>query len=107
MKHHPNILLIIAERMRYDCIGNSQMRLSHTPYLDCLAGNGVWFEQAYTPHPNLSLAHATMLSGKRINADRFFPHEFNTESFSESQVDNNWSNWLHDQSWLCSWLGEW
>lgn len=105
MKHQPNILLIIAERMRYDCIGSSRMRLSHTPYLDWLAGNGVWFEQAYTPHPNYSLAQSTLLNGRRINADRFFPHEFkSSRPISDIPV---WTKWLQEQNWLCSWLGEW
>lgn len=105
MKHQPNILLIIAERMRYDCIGSSRMRLSHTPYLDWLAGNGVWFEQAYTPHPNYALAQSTLLNGRRVNADRFFPHEFSQASSIQEAA--NWPMWLKEQEWLCSWLGEW
>lgn len=106
MKHQPNILLIVAERMRYDCIGSSRMRLSHTPYLDWLAGNGVWFEQAYTPHPNFYLGQNTLLKGKRVNADMFFPHEY-FQTSSSSKKDSSWIKWLNEQSWLCSWLGKW
>ncbi|NLW11048.1 MAG: sulfatase-like hydrolase/transferase [Clostridiaceae bacterium] len=107
MKHQPNILLIMAEKMRYDCIGSSRMRLSHTPYLDWLAGNGVWFEQAYTPHPNFSLALSTLLSGRRFNADRYFPHEFRQAKDEDSVSFQGWSSWLREQNWPCSWLGEW
>lgn len=107
MKHHPNILLIIAERMRYDCIGSSRMRLSHTPYLDWLASNGVWFEQAYTPQPNFSLALTTLMRGKRANVDMMLSQNIRSETSIDNQNKYCWSKWLQEQNWLCSWLGEW
>ena len=107
MKHHPNILFIMAERIRYDCIGSSQVRLSKTPYLDWLAGNGVWFEQAYTPNPNLGLAQSILLSGERVNANYYFPYEKSLSPRAVIKFKDNWSNWLSDRNWLCSWLGKW
>lgn len=108
MKRHPNILLIVAERIRYDCIGSSQMRISKTPYLDWLAGNGVWFEQAYTPHPNYGLAQMSMLTGSRADSDI---HELIARAYGTDKckklADSSWSAWLKDQKWLCSWLGKW
>jgi hypothetical protein len=108
MKRHPNILLIVAERIRYDCIGSSQMRISKTPYLDWLAGNGVWFEQAYTPHPNYGLAQMAMLTGSRADSDI---HELIARAYGTDKckklAGSSWSAWLKDQKWLCSWLGKW
>ena len=107
MKHRPNILLIMAERIRYDCIGSSRMRLSKTPYLDWLAGNGVWFEQAFTPQPDFGLAQSVLLCGERINADQYFPKNDEAGSKTKLCLDDNWSKWLKEQQWLCSWLGDW
>ena len=107
MKHRPNILLIMAERIRYDCIGSSRMRLSKTPYLDWLAGNGVWFEKAFTPHPNFGLAQSILLSGERVNANHYFPKDYKGRQESIVQNADNWSTWLHDSQWINSWLGDW
>jgi arylsulfatase A-like enzyme len=96
----------MAERIRYDCIGSSRMRLSKTPYLDWLAGNGVWFEKAYTPQPNFGLAQSVLMCGERVNGDYYFPKK-ESDSRPALCLDDSWSKWLREQQWLCSWLGDW
>ena len=47
----PNILLITADQLRYDCIGSSGKYPVHTPYLDRLAEQSTLFSQAYSHFP--------------------------------------------------------
>jgi arylsulfatase A-like enzyme len=62
---HPNILLILADQQRYDCIGYSGIYPVHTPNIDRLAREGAWFSNAYTPIPVCCPARQSMLNGRR------------------------------------------
>ncbi|MBC7237523.1 MAG: sulfatase-like hydrolase/transferase [Chloroflexi bacterium] len=59
----PNILLILSDQHRYDCTGPAGHPLLHTPALDRLAREGVWFGYAFTPCPICSPARQSLLSG--------------------------------------------
>ena len=48
-KIRPNILLLMADQLRYDCVGAANMMDVQTPNLDRLADEGVFFENAFTP----------------------------------------------------------
>ncbi|NSW91674.1 MAG: sulfatase-like hydrolase/transferase [Firmicutes bacterium] len=61
----PNILLILADQHRYDCIGYSNIYPIHTPNIDRLAEQGMWFTNAYTPIPVCCPARQSMLNGRR------------------------------------------
>ncbi|NLC67403.1 MAG: sulfatase-like hydrolase/transferase [Clostridiaceae bacterium] len=61
----PNILLILADQHRYDCIGCAGTYPVNTPNIDRLAREGVWFSNAYTPIPVCCPARQSMLSGRR------------------------------------------
>lgn len=45
----PNILVIYADQMRYDCMACSGNPDITPPYLDRLAGEGVMFDNALSP----------------------------------------------------------
>ncbi len=49
----PNILLILADQHRYDCVGANTGRFDGrlTPNLDAIAGEGMNFRHAFTPIP--------------------------------------------------------
>ncbi|MBT3375362.1 MAG: sulfatase-like hydrolase/transferase [Lentisphaerae bacterium] len=47
----PNILLILVDQHRADCLGANGHPLLRTPHLDGLAASGTNFEHAYTPIP--------------------------------------------------------
>lgn len=61
----PNILLILADQHRYDCVGNSNIYPIDTPNIDKLAQQGMWFTNAYTPIPVCCPARQSMLNGRR------------------------------------------
>jgi len=59
----PNIILIMADQYRGDCLGSAGNQVIRTPHLDRLAGDGVLFNRAYTAVPSCTPARAGLLTG--------------------------------------------
>ena len=59
----PNILLLMADQLRADCLGASGNRAIQTPNLDHLASEGVRFTNAFSSTPTCTPARAGLLSG--------------------------------------------
>ncbi len=60
----PNVLLIYADQMRYDCMSPSGNRVVKTPHLQRLADEGVTFDNAFTSYPLCCPFRASMMTGK-------------------------------------------
>lgn len=61
----PNILLIMADQFRGDCLGMNNHRDVKTPNLDTLALRGVNFTNAYSACPSCIPARAALLTGMK------------------------------------------
>ncbi len=59
----PNILFIMADQYRGDCLGVDGHPCIHTPNLDRLAREGAHFSAAYTCTPSCTPARSALLSG--------------------------------------------
>ena len=59
----PNILLLMADQWRADCLGAAGNRVIHTSNLDQLAASGVRFTNAYSATPTCTPARAGLLTG--------------------------------------------
>ncbi len=60
----PNILFIMSDQHRFDCIGRHGHPVVETPHLDGLAGGGVDFTNAYCPIPMCVPARNSLLCGQ-------------------------------------------
>ena len=63
MPNRPNIILIMADEFRGDCLGFAGHPDVKTPYLDSLASESVYFPNAYTPCPSCVPARAVLHTG--------------------------------------------
>lgn len=63
MKKQPNILLIMTDEMRGDCIGAAGHPDVKTPYLDTLLTNGIYYPNAYSACPSCVPARAALHTG--------------------------------------------
>ncbi len=61
----PNIVLIITDQMRGDCLSVSGHPVVETPNLDMLAARGVNFTSAYSSCPSCIAARASLFTGQR------------------------------------------
>ncbi|MBM4034812.1 MAG: arylsulfatase [Planctomycetes bacterium] len=59
----PNILLLMTDQHRGDCVGADGNKAIRTPHLDRIAGEGVLFRCAYTSVPSCTPARAGLLTG--------------------------------------------
>lgn len=59
----PNILFLMADQLRGDCLGSDGNRVIQTPHLDRLAADGARFRCAYSSVPSCTPARATILTG--------------------------------------------
>jgi len=59
----PNLLLLMTDQQRGDCLGCDGHPVVETPYLDELAANGTRFASAYTACPSCIPARASLMTG--------------------------------------------
>jgi len=63
MDNRPNIILLMADQMRGDCLGIAGHPDVQTPFLDSLAAEGVCYPNAYAACPTCVPARATLYTG--------------------------------------------
>lgn len=68
MERLPNILIIMADQQRYDCIGSSGVYPVHTPHLDRLAAEGARFTHAFSHIPVCGPARQSFMNGRRAES---------------------------------------
>ena len=64
MKKKPNIILLMCDQYRGDCLSFLDHPDVKTPYLDTLASDGVCFRNAYSACPSCIPARAALFTGK-------------------------------------------
>jgi arylsulfatase len=62
-EERPNIVFILTDQWRGDCLSRTGHPVVETPYLDQLAGEGVTFTSAYSSCPSCIAARASMFTG--------------------------------------------
>jgi arylsulfatase A-like enzyme len=65
-----NLLFIMTDQHRADCLGFMGHPVVQTPHLDCLAGQGVVFEQAFCQSPVCMASRGSLLTGRYPEAIR-------------------------------------
>lgn len=63
MAGRPNVLLIVADQWRWDCLGAAGHPVVQTPHLDLLAGEGTRFTSAYSAVPSCIAARVALMTG--------------------------------------------
>lgn len=85
----PNILLVVTDDQGHWACGPCGSREIHTPTMDLLAAEGVFFTNASSPSPVCSPARASLLTGR-------LPSQHGIHDFlSETGVDER--DWLADE----------
>src|SRR5580698_10010165 len=60
----PNILFLMADQFRYDCLGANGNRIIHTPNLDRLAAESVNFSNAFVQAPVCVPSRVSYFTGR-------------------------------------------
>ncbi len=67
MKNKPNILIILADQHRYDCLGAYGNKDVKTPNIDSLAGDGITYNNSFCSYPVCTPSRYSMLSGLHVS----------------------------------------
>ncbi len=67
----PNIIFILTDDQRWDALGYAGNKLVHTPEMDKLARQGVYFNNAAVSTPICAASRATLLSGMYERSHRY------------------------------------
>lgn len=108
MERRPNLLVIVTDQHRYDCIGAAGVLPIATPNIDELARRGVRFAEAYTTIPVCCPARQAVLHGQRpetYGALWNFTGCFPVASLQPTQY--TWSKALQEQGYRSAWIGKW
>ena len=62
-RDRPNVLLLMADQFRVDCLGASGNPVIRTPNLDRIARDGIRFQSAYSSTPTCTPARSALLTG--------------------------------------------
>ena len=63
-RQRKNVILMLADQMRGDCLGCAGNPVVQTPHLDRLAGEGTRFDAAFSQHPQCVPSRAAVLTGR-------------------------------------------
>lgn len=63
----PNILYILSDQHRWDCLGVAGNRDVRTPHLDALAEAGRYFSHCFCPYPICAPSRYSMFSGRDVH----------------------------------------
>lgn len=102
MTKKPNILMIYADQMRYDCAGFSGNPDVKTPNLDRLANEGVCFDEAFTSYPLCTPFRASLLTGKYAHQAGLYSNHFpiNPDQPSLAPI-------LNERGYKSGYIGKW
>jgi arylsulfatase A-like enzyme len=67
----PNLVLVVADDMRWDAMGCAGNRVIRTPHLDALAKDGVRFENAFVTTAICAASRASILTGLHERTHRY------------------------------------
>lgn len=59
-----NVVIILADQLRADCVGSYGSAIVRTPHIDHLAEDGTRFSQAFSQHPQCAPSRASLLTGR-------------------------------------------
>lgn len=108
MGERPNILMIVADQLRADCLGCYHGYPVQTPHLDRLAEKGMVFEQAYTPQPLCCPARQSILSSRRPERDGcLWNYGICLDTAYLKPAPGMWTNQLKKMGYHSHYIGKW
>lgn len=108
LRQQLNILLVVTDQHRHDCLGVTSEGRVRTPNLDRLAGAGVRFDHAYTHLPICSPARASLLTGQRPETlGQLWNYDNGLPVVNLSPDADTWPRALHAAGYRTAYVGKW
>lgn len=100
----PNLLLLLADDLRYDAIGANGNSIVQTPKIDQLAARGVSFDRAFVTTSICMISRASIMTGQHVA--RHGITNF-SQSLSPEQLDASYFRRLKQAGYSLGFVGKW
>ncbi|GHU99869.1 acetylglucosamine-6-sulfatase [Bacteroidia bacterium] len=99
----PNILFILTDDQRWDALGYAGNPYIHTPNLDRLAQQGVYFKNSFVTTPLSGASRASILTGLY---ERTGGYTFGVGDIPKDLLDHSYPVLLHDAGYYTGFYGK-
>lgn len=104
----PNVLLIVSDQHRYDCLGHTSGYPLATPRLDALAQEGMRFRFAFTPVPLCTPARQALLTGRRPETHGgLWNYDIGPTDSGLARNEYTWTKALNRAGYRSRYFGKW
>jgi len=100
---HPNIIFILTDDQRWDALGYAGNEIIHTPNMDKLARQGIYFENAFVTTPICAASRATIMTGLY---ERKHHYTFEQPPISTDLIANSYFSLLKKAGYYLGYLGK-
>ena len=102
----PNLLILMADQFRHDCVGYRGLRPVQTPNLDALAAESCVYTRAFTPLPVCAPVRQSIVNGLHPDS---FGAMWNYDFFMTRTLEpgNTWPEQLNARGYLGGYIGKW
>lgn len=104
----PNMLVIMVDQLRYDCLGYSGQAHVRTPNIDKLASGGMWFESAYNHIPICGPARQSFVCGRRSESfGGLWNYSLGLPIGALEPASFSWARSLQGAGYVNGYIGKW
>lgn len=103
VEQRPNIIFIITDDQRWDALNYAGNELIHTPNMDKLAEQGIYFENAFVSTPICAASRASLMTGLY---ERKHGYTFTKPPLSKELIDKSYFTLLKKEGYYNGYLGK-
>ena len=102
----PNLLILMADQFRHDCVGYRGIRPVQTPNIDAFAAESCVYTRAFTPLPVCAPVRQSLINGLHPDA---FGAMWNYDFFATNTLvpGGTWPEQLSARGYLGGYIGKW
>lgn len=104
----PNLLFIMTDQQRFDALSYAGNTVLHTPNMDRLAKEGVFFKNAHTQMAVCTPARASLLTGHTVENTKIISNKLAYNSIDTGIMPmKTYDEILSENGYSCSYFGKW
>ncbi len=99
----PNIIFILTDDHRWDALGYAGNQIIQTPEMDRLAGEGIYFKNAFVTTPICAASRASILTGLY---ERTHGYTFKTGNIKDQYINNSYPALMKKSDYYTGFFGK-
>jgi len=99
----PNIIFILTDDQRWDALGYAGNEVIHTPEMDKLASEGIYFKNAFATTPICAASRASILTGMY---ERTHGYTFGQGQIKQPYIENSYPSLMKESGYYTGFFGK-